>query len=542
MNFLTGMRICFLVGFVWAWAFAPGYAAHPTDSLLSELDQTLQQRPLFLKEKQERIASLKSLLNDENGGKNPALRTQIYAKLYNEYKSFVYDSAFFYASKLLSQAYQSRDPQFVNDSKLKVGFTLMSAGMLKETLDTLLSIPAQQLPDSNRQQYYSLLARTYYDLADYDQDGYFRPRYQARGDQYLKLALDICPPDTREHYHLLGWYHLRLEKPERAIVHYEHLLNHYSLSDNQFAIAASSLGAAYLRIGRQDKMIEWVAKAAMADIRSSTRETVATRILAEQLYRKGETQRAYRYVKDALEDAYAYGARHRKIQVSEILPIIEGNQLVTVEGQKKALMGYSVVLTLLSVLVVAFAFIIYRQNQRLKKTKESLAASNQHLQEANGRLQEANKIKEEYIGHFFNTISEYIEKIDKFKKSVSRKVAAKRMEEISDIIGNISLKAEREELYYSFDTIFLKLFPNFIAQYNAFFQPDAQIVWQEKEPLPTELRIFALIRLGIRDNERIAKILDYSVNTIYAYKTKAKNRSMLPNEKFEERLMEIKAS
>ncbi|RYE47288.1 MAG: tetratricopeptide repeat protein, partial [Hyphomicrobiales bacterium] len=153
---------------------------------------------------------------------------------------------------------------------------------------------------------------------------------------------------------------------------------------------------------------------------------------------------------------------------------------------------------------------------------------------------EANKIKEEYIGYFFNVNSEFFDKIERFKKSLEQKVNDRKLEEIKFLVNNINLRLEKEYLLQNFDRVFLKLFPNFVAEFNAFFSPENQIELKEGELLNTDLRIFALIRMGIHDNEKIARILQYSVHTINTYKTKIKNRSFVSNEEFEKKIMQIK--
>jgi hypothetical protein len=256
-----------------------------------------------------------------------------------------------------------------------------------------------------------------------------------------------------------------------------------------------------------------------------------------------------------LEDAYFYGSKHRKIQIANLLPIIEGTQLEIVEGQKRNLFYYSIIATILALLIILFAIIIFRQykkldaaklqltlsHQNLEKTNAQLAEANFKFSETNNKLEDANKIKEEYIGSFFKIISEYIGKIEKFKNTIDRKISQKKIEDVKDLVNSMNLKPEREQLYLTFDNTFLKIFPGFVEQFNSLFSSEDQFVLDEKQGLPTEMRIFALIRLGITDTEKIAAILDYSVNTIYAYKTRMKNKSIVENEKFEEELMKIRA-
>ncbi|HTE32992.1 MAG TPA: DUF6377 domain-containing protein, partial [Chryseolinea sp.] len=171
----------------------------------------------------------------------------------------------------------------------------------------------------------------------------------------------------------------------------------------------------------------------------------------------------------------------------------------------------------------------------------TLHEANKQLHEVNKHLMEANKIKEEYIGYYFNINSEYLMKISAFKQAIDNKLMAKKYDDIRFVVNNINLKKEREELYVSFDKVFLKLFPDFVSTFNSFFGEEDRVVLKDGQLLNTELRIFALIRMGIHDTEKIAKILDYSINTIYNYKARIKSKSIVPNDLFEAKIMEIKA-
>jgi hypothetical protein len=531
------------------------YAEIPSDSLLNELDRTLEKRDEFLKKKQDRITEIKKqLVKGED--KNALLARYIVVdRLFEEYKSFVYDSAFSYGRILLQTAYKLNKDSVINDAKVKVSFTLLSAGMFKEALDTLGSVQVNLLPQNSKIEYYSILARTYYDLADYSADHYFSERYDKTGNIYLQKALDLTSPNTIQFLLLKGLQYMRVRDIPNAIETFERVLKEPNITKHETAIASSSISFMFRLKQNPEKAKEYLAKAAIADIISSIRETAAIRDLASVLYDEGNIDRSYKYVKVALEDAYFYGSKHRKIQIANLLPIIEGTQLEIVEGQKRNLFYYSIVATILALLLIFFAIIIYRQykkldlarlqltlsHQNLEKTNAQLAEANFKFSETNNKLEDANKIKEEYIGSFFKIISEYIGKIEKFKNTIDRKISQKKIEDVKDLVNSMNLKPEREQLYLTFDNTFLKIFPGFVEQFNSLFSPEDRIVLDEKQGLPTEMRIFALIRLGISDTEKIAAILDYSVNTIYAYKTRMKNKSIVENEKFEEELMKIRA-
>jgi hypothetical protein len=197
--------------------------------------------------------------------------------------------------------------------------------------------------------------------------------------------------------------------------------------------------------------------------------------------------------------------------------------------------------------VITLVIVILRQVRRLKAAQRTITeahikeqAINQRLVETNNKLSEANKIKEEYIGYFFNADSEFFAKIEKFKKSLEQKIAYRKWDDVITIVNNTNLKKEKEDLLQNFDKVFLKLFPDFIQRFNDLFREEDRIQLKDNEFLNTDLRIFALIRMGIHDNEKIARILEYSVNTINTYKTRIRNKSIVPNEEFEQRIMEIK--
>ena len=512
------------------------------DSLLTELQKTIDHKEEYVQAKLTRIDNYKiNTLQSKN-------RFHTYFKIYEEYKTLNYDSAFTYARKLQDEAYHLKDPSKIAFAKVKLGFILLSSGMFNEALDSLLSIKRKDLHDSIRAEFYPVVARTYFDLVDFNRDQYFTERYTRLGNLYVDSALVLCRANSVSYYSLRAMKNLRLEKIDDARSDFEYLISNFTLTDSELAIAASTLAYIYQRQGNNDKAIEFLIQASMADNRSSTKETLAILNLAELLYKKGDVVRAYEYVKLAMDDANFYGARHRKIQVAAIFPIIEGNKLNTVERQRKLLFVYAFLITVLSVMTIAFAFIIYKQFRKLKLADEKIKEANTNLQETNRLLQEtnthlmeANKIKEEYIGYYFNINTEYIEKIEAFKRSIDNKLLLKKFDDIRFVVGNINIKKEREELYFSFDKVFLKLFPDFVTTFNSYFKNEDKIVLKDGQLLNTELRIFALIRMGIHDTEKIAKILDYSINTIYNYKARIKSKSLLPNEEFERKIMSIQA-
>ncbi len=516
------------------------YAKTSHDSLLVRLNSTLDGKSSFDDKKLNRIEKLeKDLSSNDNPDLN--FKYKVYLDLYEEYKSFNYDKAFYYAQKLQQAGVLLHDPVKIAYSRIKFGFILLSSGMFKETFDSLKTVNPKLLDDNARREYYFLTARTYYDLADFDKDNYYMSIYNSRAAKYIDSGAVLCEPNSFEFIYYNGLKYLKAGNITKALTDLKGLFNNYQLTDHQFAVTASTLSDIYIRNNQADSAINLLIVAAMADVRSSTKETAAMTNLAQLLQKNGDIENAYIYIKQALDDASYYGARQRKIQVSAILPLIAGERINSVEGQRRALFFYASSLTVLALIVVVFAVIIYKQLQKLKVADKIILESNHHLQETIHKLNEADTIKEEYIGYYFNLISEYINKLDKFKRSVDNKLTTKRFDDIRILINNINLTKEREELFVNFDRAFLKLFPNFVDSYNMLFSDENHVKLLPNQLLNTDLRIFALVRLGINDTEKIAHILEYSVNTIYNYKARIKSKSLISNDEFEVAIMAIKA-
>lgn len=509
-----------------------------TDSLLQELNAIIKNKDVYVKVKLDRIEKLKHQLSNR-----PEItkedQFELYNKLYHEYKVFVYDSAFKYAQKLSRISYQLNDPTKINYARLKLSFILMSSGMHKESFDSLKTIKPQTFPDSSKLDFYAIMGRSYDDLGHYNNDQFYKQAYITTSLLYLDSALKFCEPNTYSYFYISNYKDMLSGNANKALAEVNYLLQKLIITDHQRAINNHHQGRLYLEKGEKDKALESFIVSSICDIKAAIKENAALNSVADLLYKKGEVKIAYGFIEEAMKDALYYGAKQRKIEIGSILPIIAAEELRFVESQRMALLLYSAALTVLGILVLIFLFIIVRQVKKLKAAEIIIKDVNHNLNEINHQLREADKIKEVYIGYYFNINSNYINKIEDVLKAIDQKLVAKKYEDIRFIINNINLKRERDELFVNFDKVFLKLFPDFINIYNSYFHEEDKIILKDNQLLNTELRIFALIRMGINDTEKIAKLLDYSVNTIYTYKTKVKSKSILPNEEFEKRIMEI---
>jgi len=530
------------------------YAAPVNDSLFGKLKNAIEESPKYDAQKIAEIDQLKTSLNALSKNGLPGQYIMI-GELYEEYKTFNYDSAFLYARKMQESSYQAQRPELIEDSKVKLSFILVSAGLFKDAFDTLHSVSLAGISDSIKADYYSLMGRYYYDLSDYNNDNYFTPFYYKLGNLYIDSSLLYYKPSSFEYAYYKGLEDLKTGKRSETVLEFMGILKWPNLSYHQKALVESTLSGIYREMNETAKETEMFSLAAIDDIKSSTKETTATLYLSQIYFAEGNLKAAFLCVEKAIQDAIYYGARQRQVQVSSILPIIEVAQVNAVEAQKKMLILYSSIATLLLLSLIVLFIIVNKQNKKLKIAQSAIAEANRKEQEinqklsvansklsvVNSKLSEANQIKEEYIVHFFNVNTDFFSRIEKFKKITEKKLSDRKYDDIKYLLNNINLKAEKSEMLKNFDKVFLKLFPDFISNFNSLFNEEDRIKPDEDELLNTDLRIFALMRMGITNNEKIAQILEYSVNTIYAYKTKIKKKSIVSSAEFDEIIAQTKS-
>ncbi len=511
------------------------------DSLLNRLVAEMRSKDTFIKARIERINGLRNQLSFRKTS-NGDDRFELYNALFLENRKFIYDSAFKYASKLIEVAHEQKDAQRIGYARSQLGYVLVSSGFFKEAFDTLSMVNARLLPDSVKVDYYALMARGFFDLGEFDNDHYYKQHHFSLGLVYTDSAQLHCAPGGYDDIRLRRIKNIKHEDYHGALEDSHAILKSFPLSWEELAVNHYDISHCYRMTGNKEKAIEHLVHSATADIRAATTENLAMYSLARMLYDEGDIDHAHAFIQQAQHDAQFYGARQRQVAISAIQPLIAAAKLNSVDAQRRKLLTFSITLTILILLVVAFVVIIFKQLRRLKVAEMTIMQANDHLQQTNVSLREANRIKEEYIGYYFNINADYLNKIEVFKPAVEQKLINRKYDELRYTIENINLKREREELSYSFDKVFLNLFPDFISRFNALFPPGEKMVIKEGQILNTEMRIFALIRMGKSDPDKIARILGYSVNTIYAYKTRVKSRSTVPNDAFEQYIMEIKTA
>ncbi|WP_051666114.1 DUF6377 domain-containing protein [Pedobacter sp. R20-19] len=515
----------------------------PRDSILNVLKQELLKKKDYDKIKLQQIKSMKARLHHQ-----PANYYAIYTDLFNAYEYYKFDSAFVYGKKMLDWSTAQKDLVKINFSKIKMASLLLHAGLFKETFDYLKEIDVSVLDNRMKYEYYGLKSGAYSNLAIYNSDANFTPGYNQKAIHYLDSAIKLCSPNSFELRFTLGNRQVVSGQTRQPPLYFLEILEKDQINEHDRARVLTAMAAFYQQDADHEKRVQVLAESAICDIRSSTKETLATLLLAEDLFYHGDLSNAYLFIQRSRDDAGFYGNRLRKLKIESLLPEMATQVNLATQKQKDRFINYFLMISLITIIISLVLFMIFIQLRKLKAKEQiieeknnELKAVNEQLQTINEKLREYATIKERYIGQFFDLISGYIVKLDKQKKSMERKLMTGRYQEALHSLNEINIKKEREVLFNTFDQVFISIFPNFVAVLNAMLAPQDQIWPKHQQLLNTELRIFALIRLGITDLQAIATILEYSVNTIYIYKMRIKAKALVSGEEFDQVVMDVKA-
>lgn len=543
--------LCFLLFFSCYSAFA----GESLDSLLNVLDKTIKEADTYVQIKENKLHELK-----KEARKTPPVSVERYHlnnDIYLEYKAYSSDSALHYLNENMLLARQLNDKERELKIQLELSYLLSSIGMYMEAADILNSIDRQTLPSSLLGYYYTCYEHVYFEA------GAAQPRYKMFASRYAKLShayrdsMQVTLDPSSATYLWLRETQLReAGKYDEALEFSDRRLAEASFGTPQYALVAYQRFRLFESMGKKDEHLYYLVLSAISDVRSAIKEQSSLMVLAQELNRKGDLKRAYDYINFSWEISQFYKTRLRSWMNITPLSMINGNYQDIIKQQNRELLIYIACVALLALLLVIALIYIYRQmkalsiakkglqevNERLFSLNEELEEVNRHLRSTNLELSESNLIKEAYIARFFKLCSVYVDRLQAYRKLVNKKLQRGQVAELLKMthLSNDIVTVEVQELYANFDSAFLHLFPNFVESLNALLLPDKQIVLKPDELLNTELRIFALIRLGIKDSSQIAELLHYSVNTIYNYRSRVKTKARVSRDDFEDLVAKIR--
>ena len=528
------------------------FAESNLDSLLVNLDQTILQHEIYKDRREARIRELKGKATKT--APNSIAAYQLNDSIYREYKSYMCDSAVLYLTKNIRIARNLRDQEREYKSKLLLASLHAATGMYQEAIDVLEEVRREDLLASLTCDYYTCKEQVYREISGNSRDPQSIRRYEDKSFVYRDSLAMMLPEGAGK----------RVELQELALRADGHTDEALRINDTRLAkipfgtpeYALTSYQRAMIYRQKKDREKEkyYLALSSLSDIQSAITDHASLWMLADLLLKDGDIERAYHYIRFSWDETNRFRARSRSWQSADILSLIDKNYQATVEGKNRILVTYLTLISVLTLLLISAIVYIYRQMKRLAEARNHLQETNEQLkvlngelyqmndrlQSANLELSESNRIKEEYIGRFMSLCSSYIDKLDGYRRMVYKMVSSGQIGELVKVTrSSKGLEAELNALYKNFDTAFLHLFPNFVTQFNSLLLEDEQVVLKRDELLNTELRIFALIRLGINDSSQIAEFLRYSVNTIYNYRAKVKNKACVSRDDFENLVREI---
>ncbi len=515
------------------------------DSMLNALDYEISiAQAAYIEPKEARMANLRNLLKR---AKTDKARFDLLRELHREYLFFQFDTAYSYARRMESVALRMDDSVHTSIARIALLESFTSVGLFHEAMETSRKIAADILPPEERVTYFLDCAKLYQSMESYaaGTNDLVQQYYERRRNCYDTVMQQTQPDNYNYAIANLEKYRINNYATPQAISMCKDMLARYKMDFHQKAINYSTLGVAYDIMGMTDSAAYYSAMSAINDIRSNTRETTATKTLASIMLRKGDIERANRYIHCALSDAENYNSRIRKVEINAIMPIIENARHNRLSLRQKQLICVATAIAMLLALTAVLFFKLKKRNRILtqmdqenKEKARALEESNNALAEAITDLKEAKEIKDQYIIQSLYSNTDFVSEVEEKTKRALLKLKSKQYAEVTGILSDMGVRREQARMYNTFDNAFLKLFPNFIVEINKLLVPEHQICLIDGKR-PTEVRILALMRLGIESPSQIAQYLSLSVNTVYVYKAKIKAKATVDKNLFDRLIMEI---
>lgn len=532
------------------------------DRLLLSLDTILIHSEDYAKEKEMKIKQLRMRKVPSN------LEEKFWFNkmFYDEYYVYNADTAMVYVVDNIRIAQQLNKSEWEQEWRLNRVFLLVATGLLYEAETELKQIDENRLPSDLRLQYYDRKIYLYSHLSQYVGKPEYAKIYYEDEIKLKEEAQKMVKTGTPFYY----WFKAMFYRDFPDSMEYDTLktqlkaiVEHSSLNTRMDAMNSYVLARMYMNEGDEDNYMRYLIYSSIADVRICNRDIASMEELSSLLYKRNDIDRGYTYINYCLQMALKYPNRVRVVGISTVLDKLHQAYQERNILQEKRLKNFLYTVSILSVVLLVAVCLIYIQFRKLAKSKaqqhetnkllnshveelseaykmlanvnEELSRVNEQLKSTNNQLLEANYVKEEYIGYVFSICSSYISKLEEYRKNVNRKLKTGQVEELKSWSASTSIvQSELKEFYHSFDAIFLHVYPDFVDDFNALLRPEERVVLKDGELLNTELRIYALVRLGINDSVKIAEFLHCSPQTVYNNRLRTRNKAVIPKENFAE--------
>lgn len=513
--------------------------------VLDSLDEVLSESHIYEKIKEQRILSCKSDLMSVQSLEN---QYNIYDRLFGEYDKFDQDSALLYLGLKEKVAFQTSENSLRYDSILDYVEFCIICGLYHEAFTKLDELDYDIIQSQGLlPRYFHIYNTIYAGLAFEAVDPVAKEKYRAQHAKYRSLLSSNLGSSDIAKIFVDAESLIDEGAYLDAVDLLKGRLDSGNLTIHDRAIIYYLLATASLKSGDRIEAVRYYAESAIADIQTPVRDYKSLYELAGLLYDIGDVERAYRYISRSIEDAQKSNTRVNIDNINSLLPIIFDSYQRHIKAKQRVLNILLLCISLLMAVLVFFTVLLVKDKKSLAFSASQIRSSNEELRLANERLQryiarlkESNQIKEAYISRYIDLCSEYIRRLEEYRSTLRQLAKSGGYAEIQKELRSTSVTdAELEEFYARFDATFLDLFPDFIVQLNKLLHEDKQCQLGKDGLLTTELRICALIRLGVTDSVKIADFLRRSVSTVYNYRVKMRNAALSDREDFEKGIMRI---
>lgn len=503
--------------------------------VLKNLDNAIMKKDFFHFQKEKSINELKVQLSYSS---IPSEKFRLCGLLFEAYLHYQADSALRYINKRQEIIPYLNKPELINQITIDRAIVFGVMGMYIEAMEELKKICPNKLDKQTLLSYYHAYRACYGWLADYTINKEEKRKYLQKTNFFRDSIISLMPPAI-DRTIVLAEKCIMTGKADTALVMLNEALK-YHMNEKQLVYVNYTLSEAYRVKGNKQMQAYYLILTAISDLQSSVREYASLQKLAYLMYELGDVDRAYKYLSCSMEDAVACNAILRFIEVTEFFPIIDKAYKLNEERERSVFIAMLIIVSIMSLFLLIAVFCLYRWMKKLSIMRRDLSLANQQLQLVNKELEQTGKIKEVYIARYLDRCVNYLDKLEMYRRSLAKLAMASRIDDLFKAIKSEQfIRDERNEFYNEFDKSFLKLFPNFITAFNELLVEEGRIYPKSDELLTTELRIFALIRLGVVDSNKIAHFWGYSLATIYNYRSRIRNKAIEDKENFEQNVMNL---
>ena len=501
------------------------------DRLYNTIDSLIEHRSELLAEKEIRLKALKDGLQE---GLDEDQLFKLNERIYDEYMAYNFDSAYYYINKNVERQRALGHADRFAASAVRMAHILAVSGIFNNARLLLNEVRVEDISTANKIDYYEQQSELNLFRSEMANFTPLFPAYVDSMQHYRQKILEIAPHDSYNYIFNLATYTCEQGEVDKAIKMLEDYLPKLRQGDRHYSIVTSTLAFFYTHKDQPETREKYLLLSAISDLRASILENNSLRELSIILLERQEYKKAYNYLQQASEDAKLYGSRLRSLQAARLAPLITqayDTERVRTQNRTYILLAILSVITLLLIGTIAFILSMMRKRraaiEKINTLNQELERRNAAIEAANNEMKESNRIKDEYIGRFLELSSNYIQRGEERAKLLNRLARDKKMAELyAELKSSASLNESIRLFYQNFDTAFLNIYPNFIKEVNSLMANGNQFEVDGGQKLTTELRILALIRLGINDNQKIADILRSSITTIYTYRSKIKSRAL----------------